>query len=77
MLKIKTEYLRKPATRENITAAIKEWYDGEGFVLGAKEGTIYWTLGRTATNEEMAFMPTLESLLPVSEFTKLEYCETI
>jgi hypothetical protein len=77
MLKYRTLWLRRPATRQNITQALKEWFDGFGYVLGSLGGVIYWTLGRDATSEEMAFMPTLQTLLPVSEFATLQYVEVL
>jgi hypothetical protein len=76
ILKFKVDWFRKPATRENINAALVDWY-GEGYVVGAQNGTIYWTLRRQATDDERAFMPFLYNLMPVSEFAELHYTEVL
>lgn len=65
IVKFKAKYFNKAPTRKNIVDALIDWFGSEAHVLDAMYPEIYWSLGRAATEQELAIMPFVYSMMPV------------
>ena len=54
-----------------------DWFGSEAHVLDAMYPEIYWSLGRAATEQELAIMPFVYSMMPVYDGIDLIFTQEL
>ena len=77
IVKFKAKYFNKAPTRKNIVDALIDWFGAEAHVLDAIYPEIFWSLGRAATEQELAIMPFVYSMMPVYDGIDLIFTQEL
>lgn len=77
IVKFKAKWFNAIPSRKNIVDALIDWFGSDAYVLDAHFPNIYWSLGRTATADELAIMPFVYSMIPVYDGINLIYTEEL
>lgn len=67
IVKFKAKWFNVAPTRKNIIDSLVDWFGDEAYVVDAHFPNIYWSLGRPPTENELAMMPFVYSMMPIQD----------
>ena len=77
IVKFKARWFNATPTRKNIVDSLIDWFGAEAYVVDAKYPSIFWSLGRSPTAQELAIMPFVYSMMPVYDGIDLIFTEEL
>ncbi len=77
IVKFKSTWFHKAPTRKNITDALVDWFGDEAHVVDARYPNIFWSLGRSPTEQELSIMPFVYSMMPIYDGLNMIFTEEL
>ena len=77
IVKSKATWFNSAPTRKNIVDALQDWFGADAYVVDAHFPNIFWSLGRPPTEDELAIMPFVYSMMPVQDGIDLIFTQEL